>query len=170
MRWALERCIDAAGLPWPSTSPAPAQGAPGHVHVYTCQAWNGCCERLLPQIDGESGHRLSLEGSVVHAIVTPCSVRSNNITVQLIQQVRGRLQARARARESGAAPLPAGAAATGVGLGAACSAPARVPAFCFLWVISPAPCCCLAGGTTAPSCCFPHSSFLRLWGQTGPDC
>lgn len=47
----------------------------------------------MAQIDGESGHRLSLENSVVHAIVTPCSARSNNITVQLIQQVRDVRQA-----------------------------------------------------------------------------
>ncbi|PRW58787.1 kinase isoform B [Chlorella sorokiniana] len=44
---------------------------------------------LWPTIDGESGHRLSLEGSVVHAIITPCSARSINITVQLIQQIVG---------------------------------------------------------------------------------
>lgn len=52
------------------------------------------CQMRVPavpsmQVDGESGHRVSIEQSVVHAIVSPCSARSNNITVQLIQQVTG---------------------------------------------------------------------------------
>lgn len=50
------------------------------------------CQAAAPrfgalQIDGGSGHRIAFEDSVVHAIVTPCSANSTNITVQLIRKV-----------------------------------------------------------------------------------